>query len=430
MLTEQEILDFVEPPPVDHPRTDVTYHTVTEERWTEDDVGVAPLSSDNPYSFVMDTDWRAPSNKIRAVFAEYVYINMLPSLGDGHGNPTGGNVNYDFGTTVNLAANPDVFSDFVRWDISFNGGQTWETLSDSANCSFTAGTINREYNTIRAVYSRKPIHLTLVQTDGGTATISHVGYNIPEGTAITAVAVPAPTENNTYYKFLRWERSVDNGDSWEAVSSNTTMSFVFEGDWLTVVQVRAVFTEYVNFVRELAPSPNSNGTIGAGSTPNGAINVGDLVTVIGVPNTGAVFTRWERYNGSSWVEVSTDATYTFAMSSAWRYPNNRIRAVFTMAGRGVTVDIGQASWSPQNNCVNYGGVLYFLNNSANATFNISSISPGQNYRFSSWSYSGAGLSLASVSQANTTATLTTASALTVSITANFTYSPPGPCGNG
>ena len=205
------------------------------------------------------------------------------------GTVTGGGT-YEQGQQCTITATANTGYSFSKWT---KNGQ--EVQGAGSTYTFTV-TTSASYV---AVFT--PISYTISASASPSAggTVSGAGtYNY--NTNCTLTATPA-----TGYSFTKWTK---NGTQ---VSTNATYTFTVTGNASYV----AVFTKNSYAITATA-SPTAGGTVsGAGTYEHGS-----SCTLTATPATGYTFTNWTK-NGT---QVSTNATYTFTVTSAGAYV-----AVFT-----------------------------------------------------------------------------------------------------
>ena len=202
------------------------------------------------------------------------------------GTVTGGGT-YDHGTTCTLTATVNEGYTFANW--TKNG----QVVSTEAEYSFTvtaAGDYVANFNiiTYQITASANP-------TEGGT--VEGAGtYN--HGTTCTLTATA-----NEGYTFVNWTK---NG---EVVSTETEYSFTVTaaGDYVANFNINS-------YEITASANPIEGGTVSEGGT----FNHGETCTLVATPNELYTFVNWTK-NG---VVVSTQATYTFTVTSAGNYVAN------------------------------------------------------------------------------------------------------------
>jgi len=175
------------------------------------------------------------------------------------------------------------------------------------------------------------------------------GGTYEQGQSCTVTATAA-----TGYNFQKW---TENGSQ---VSTNATYTFTVSANRNLV----AVF-QAGSYTISASASPSSGGTIsGAGS-----YNYGQNCTLTATPATGYSFVKWTK-NGT---QVSTNATYTFAVTASGSY-------VAHFQANSYTISV---SASPSNGGTVSGGGTYTYGQSCTVQ---ATAAPG--YTFKNWTQDG------------------------------------------
>ena len=165
---------------------------------------------------------------------------------------------------------------------------------------------------------------------------------VTEGsTATFTVTTSAGEDGNTDTLTYQWQQSTGSGGTWTDISGATSASYTTEatktsmsGDqYRCVVTSAASRVSVVSSAAALTVNPKPTYTITVSQTAGGTVTAdknmaaaGETVTLTATANSGYYFVRWEQGG----VEVSTSATYAFAMPAE----DIAVRAVFAQNSGG------------------------------------------------------------------------------------------------
>jgi len=242
----------------------------TFTNWTE---GVNIVSTDANYLFTIAGNRTLVANYTAIPYT--VAVSSNPLLG---GTTTGGGT-FNSGTSVTVAAVPNVGFTFTNW----TEGTT--IVSTSANYLFTI-TGNR---TLVANYSAIP-YTVAVSSNPLAGGITSGGGVFNSGTSVTVTASPS-----VGYTFTNWTEGTT------VVSSIANYQFTITGN-------RILVANYTPITYTVAVS--SNPLIGGTTSGGGTFNSGASVTVHAVANAGYTFTNWTE--GTT--VVSSIANYLFTIT--------------------------------------------------------------------------------------------------------------------
>lgn len=174
--------------------------------------------------------------------------------------------------------------------------------------------------------------------------------------------------------------STNNGDSWTSINSNlsdltVTQLFVksqylfagCENVW------RRPLTDLGILPMEFSVTISSNPSNGGTTSGSGNYYYGNSATVTAAPNTGYTFSNWTE-NGTI---VSTNLSYTFAVSSNRNLVANFIRITYTVT----------LSTNPTGGGTVTGNGTYDINSLVTVIANAKNI-PGSKYQFINWTENG------------------------------------------
>jgi len=294
------------------------------------------------------------------------YVNLLPAIQKFNltvrFNPVGGGTvsltppgevvssppeiivrSYDEGTIVNVSASPASGYYFSYWSGDASG--------TTPNVSITMNT-NKD---ITANFTQIPQNVTLTtHIDGsGTISLNPPGGVYPQGTIVTASAIPS-----TGWEFDYW--------SGDATGNNPTITITMNTNKDITAHFKAITVNYT-----LTTHVDGSGTISL-SPSGGTYPSGTLVTVSANPNTGWSFDYW---SGDA---MGTNPTITITMNT-----NKDITAHFKQVSVNYTLTTavaeGQGSISPS------GATAY----PSGTTVQIAA-TPASGYRFDYWSGDASG----------------------------------------
>lgn len=212
---------------------------------------------------------------------EHFLVSVTAS---GNGSVTGGG-SFVAGQMATLRATPDAEASFVAWR---KGSASGEVLSTSATYTFE---VTRSVNIVGVFQGGPTPHYTIsvmaTPTNGGTVS---GGGSKEEGSSCTVVATPAEG-----YAFSGWY------EGGQLVSSQASYTFTVQN----ARTLQARFSESSGVNINVTTDAEELTTV----TGGGTYNVGDSVTVEGIPNQGATveFDGW--YEGNT--KVSANNPYTF-----------------------------------------------------------------------------------------------------------------------
>ena len=219
-------------------------------------------------------------------------------------------------------------------------------VSSQANYTFTVNG-NR---TLVANFTAQPQNYTISVSanpaEGGTVT---GGGSYQQGQTCTVHATPA-----TGYNFVRW---TENGTS---VSTNPNYSFTVTGNRTLVAQFEGQ-SYYI--------ATNSNPSNGGTTSGNGLYTHGQQCTITATPAEGYAFENWTE--GGS--QVSTDASYTFTVTSGHNFVAN-----FTVQTFEIVTNINLA----EGGTVTGGGTYQYGDQ---VTVNVVTV---EDYAFRNWTENG------------------------------------------
>ena len=340
--------------------------------WTENGEVV---STENPYSFTVTSD-----RALVAVFGSTipVSINVIPSPTRGGSVSGGGEVLY--GQTCTVPATPNDGYNFINWTengtvVSENPEYSFMVTTGRdlvANFFYAAAVPSTDcYYPVDNVSSRSyvmgylndttlamPTHNNSSTVTTSTVTVSPTdyGFSVEEGTSIPQVTLIANGNNGQYYiKYndrylaksnngtsLTWGSNTSSNGRWY-INANEIYVAVSSGSWYNQTTTN-YYLHYNNGSFQLSTTqPNNNITFYAegdcpllpqyaitattNPTDGGTIDGADLYyegetcVLTATANAGYAFVNWTE--GGE--EVSTDATYTFAVSAARELVANFVR---------------------------------------------------------------------------------------------------------
>ena len=265
-----------------------------------------------------------------------ISVSANPTNG---GTVTGGG-SYQQGQSCTVTATANAGYTFTNWT---EGGNV---VSTNANYTFTV-TGNR---TLVANFQAQPQNYTISvsanPTNGGTVT---GGGTYQQGQSCTVTASPG-----NGYTFLRW---TENGNS---VSTNANYTFTVTGNRTLVAQF-----QLQNYTITATADPTIGGTVNGG----GNFNYGQSCTLTATPAEGYDFINWTK-NGQ---QVSTDATYTFAVTESAAYVAHFERQTFNIKVNVNPADGGEVTGEGS---YSYGEQV------------VLTVTPYENYAFVYWTENG------------------------------------------
>ena len=252
----------------------------TFQRWTENG---SVVSTNASYSFTVTSNRNLVAHFQAQPQTYIISVSANPANG---GTVTGGGT-YQQGQSCTVHATASSGYVFTNW--TENG----TSVSTNANYTFNV-TGNR---TLVANFTRRyTINVSANPSNGGTVT---GGGNYNQGASCTVTATA-----NTDFIFTNW---TENG---AIVSTEATYQFTVTSNRNLV----ANFTE--QFTIEVSANPANGGT----ATGGGTFNNGESCTVVATAADGYTFENWTEEGQ----EVSTDANYTFTVSSSRKLVANFI----------------------------------------------------------------------------------------------------------
>ena len=297
--------------------------------WTENgDV----VSTNANYTFTVTSEGTYVANFSANTFQ--ITATADPSAG---GTITGAGT-YNYGASCTLTATPATGYTFVNW--TKNGTQV------STNSSYTFTVTEAATYVAHFALNSYTITTSANPSSGGTVTGDGV-YN--HGASCTLTAVPAMG-----YTFTNWTK---NGT---VVSTNANYTFTVTSSGTYV----ANFSTNAYQITATA-DPSLGGTI----TGAGSYNYGSSCTLTATAAAGYHFVNWTK-NGT---QVSTDASYTFAVTESALYV-----AHFAINSYTITTSINPTSGGTAT-----GGGTY--NYGANCTLTATSAT---GYTFTNWTKNG------------------------------------------
>ena len=246
--------------------------------WTENGT---EISNELTYSFVVTNAHSLVANFNMISYA--IAVSASPEEG---GTVTGAGI-YNYGQTVTLTATANTGYTFFNW--TRNGQQ----VSNNATYSFPAS----EAGSYVAHFTLNSYQITAIATPTSGGTVSG-GGNYAYGTSVTLNAAPA-----LGYAFVNWTK---NG---QQVSTNPVFTFTVTG-----TETYIAHFEWRTYDITVAASPEVGGEVsGAGTYDHG-----QTCTLTATAMEGYTFINWTK-DGE---QVSTNATYTFAVTEAGDYVAN------------------------------------------------------------------------------------------------------------
>ncbi len=253
-INQPEEGGYIESPDPNQPSyadgTHITLTAVSDDDYNFD--GWSNGSSDNPYTFTLESDFTISAN-----FSQFFTLETTSGTG-GSIDITPNQEQYENGDLVILTAVPDNGYYFVQWsgDVPFgqeNNDQITLTMDDDKN---VAAQFSNTYN------------VTINESEGGSVSINPPQGPYVYGTTITLTPNPDPG-----YNF----------DGWSNGSSDNPYTFTLESDFTISANFSQFFT--------LETTSGTGGSIDI--TPNQEqYENGDLVILTAVPDNGYYFVQW------------------------------------------------------------------------------------------------------------------------------------------
>ncbi|MCL2041998.1 MAG: Ig-like domain-containing protein, partial [Bacteroidales bacterium] len=265
--------------------TSVTVAATAEDcytfvNWT--DGSGAAVSTDNPFTFVIDKDTVLIANF--EIISYNVTVSADPTTGGSAAItlPDAGGT-YDCGASVTVAATAEDCYTFVNWTDDSGAAVSTDNPFTFTIDKDTVLVANFEIISCNVTVSADPT------TGGSTAiTLPDAGGTYDCGTSVT---VAATTED--CYAFVNWTDG--NGT---AVSTDNPFTFTIDKDTVLIANF-----EKIPYSVTVSADPPTGGAVSGGGT----YDCGTSVTVAATPNTGFAFVNWTKAG----TEVSTNATYNF-----------------------------------------------------------------------------------------------------------------------
>ncbi len=305
----------------------------TFTNWTENGNVVSTQAN---YTFNVNSNRTLVANFTAQTQQYNITVSANPTNG---GTVTGGG-SYNQGASCTVSATANSGYTFNNWTENGN------VVSSQANYTFTVNG-NR---TLVANFTAQPQNYTISVSanpaEGGTVT---GGGSYQQGQTCTVHATPA-----TGYNFVRW---TENGSS---VSTNPNYSFTVTGNRTLVAQFEGQ-SYYI--------ATNSNPSSGGTTSGNGLYTHGQQCTVTATPAEGYAFENWTE--GGS--QVSTDASYTFTVTSGHNFVAN-----FTVQTFEIVTNINLA----EGGTVTGGGTYQYGDQ---VTVNVVTV---EDYAFRNWTENG------------------------------------------
>ena len=211
-----------------------------------------------------------------------INVSANPNIG---GTVTGGGT-YNQGQSCTVTATPNADYTFTNWTENGN------VVSTQANYTFVVNNNRTLVANFQAQPQNYSITVSANPTNGGTVT---GGGTYQQGQSCTVTATAS-----TGYTFTNW---TENGN---VVSTQANYTFTVNGNRTLV----ANFTPQQYTITATADPIN-----GGNVTGGGTFNYGNNCTLNATPVAGYTFVNWTK-NGT---QVSTNATYTFAVTESAAY---------------------------------------------------------------------------------------------------------------
>ena len=339
----------------------------TFQKWTENGNQV---STDANYTFTI-TGARSLVAHFTANAPNQYTISVSANPSNG-GSVTGGGT-YEQGQSCTVRATAAGGYTFQKW--TENGNQ----VSTNANYTFTVtGNRSLEAHFIVQAPNTYTISTSVTPTGAGTVT---GGGTYQQGQSCTLTATAA-----TGYSFQKWTK---NGTQ---VSTNASYTFT--------VTENATYVAHFQ-LQTYTISTSSNPSSGGSTTGGGTYSYGQNCTLTANANNGYHFVKWTK-NGT---QVSTNATYTFAVTASGSYVAHFDQQSYTI----------NVSANPTNGGSVSGGGVHYHGQSCTVHANAYS-----GYTFTNWTENGSQVS----TNANYTFTVTS----NRNLVANFTQQSQAPTG--
>ncbi len=305
----------------------------TFTNWTENGNVVSTQAN---YTFTVNSN----RTLVAHFTAQTQQYNITVSANPTNGGTVTGGGSYNQGASCTVSATANSGYTFNNWTENGN------VVSSQANYTFTVNG-NR---TLVANFTAQPQNYTISVSanpaEGGTVT---GGGSYQQGQTCTVHATPA-----TGYNFVRW---TENGSS---VSTNPNYSFTVTGNRTLVAQF-----EGQSYYIATSSNPSNGGT----TSGNGLYTHGQQCTVTATPAEGYAFENWTE--GGS--QVSTDASYTFTVTSGHNFVAN-----FTVQTFEIVTNINLA----EGGTVTGGGTYQYGDQ---VTVNVVTV---EDYAFRNWTENG------------------------------------------
>jgi helix-turn-helix protein len=247
--------------------------------WTEGD---AIVSEDAYYTFTLTEDRDLVAN-FEEVIINYYTVTLTANPVEG--GTVEGEGTYEEGTLLTVTATANDGYIFTYWT------EGNAVVSEDASYTFTV-TADRDLvaNFEEVIINYYTVTLTANPVEGGT--VEGEG-TYEEGTLLTVTATA-----NDGYIFTYWTE----GNA--VVSEDASYTFTVMSDRDLVANFEEVIINY--YTVTLTANPAEGGIV----TGEGTYEEGTLVTVTAIANDSYVFVNWTEGD----IEVSTDASYTFAIT--------------------------------------------------------------------------------------------------------------------
>jgi hypothetical protein len=229
-------------------------------RWLLDgnDVGSA-----NPYTVLMNAN-----HTLHAVFEQLTYRLTILSSPGGSTNPAAGTYTYVNGTSVSVAAIPDLYYIFNYWLLDGNNVGSANPIS----------VLMTDDHTLQPIFAHINYTLTITTAAGGTTNPAPGTYTYSGGTVVQVTAMP-----NSGYRFDHWVLDGSPAGSANPISVIMNSSHTLQ----------AVFAETHTLVITVSDGGTTN-------PPPGTYvyDVPTYVTVTAIPYTNYRFDHWV-YDGEN-----------------------------------------------------------------------------------------------------------------------------------
>ena len=265
----------------------------------------------------------------------------IPHTTDSNKGTTSGGGTTDHGSTLTITASPRTGYHFVRWQKA-DGSEysTSNPLTLTANVNMPTD--------LYAVFDINKYYVGVGSLGNGSAsgsgTYSH-------GSTCTAEATP-----NTGYHFVEWQNYSDGS----SITTSNPYSFTVTSD----IAIRAKFSVNTYNINVVAIGDKGSSSVSG----NGTYNYGSTAKLVANPATGYRFVKWVATNNVNDSAVSTNASYSFTVTSA-----KTLYAVFEKQTYNISVSVGSGHGSVS------GGGTYTYNDYCEVT-----ASPDTGYKFVCW----------------------------------------------